>query len=321
MTTEKTPSKTISAFKGFDQNLQCRGFQYVEGETYTQDQPAVLCGTGFHAVIQPIDVLRYYPPATSVYHQVEVAEVDGPRADDDSKVSGRVIKIGAKISLPALIKAQVEFVFANSKPVKGATTKAANGQAGTGEANGAATASGRYGAATASGDSGAATASGDYGAATASGDYGAATASGDSGAATASGDYGAATASGRYGAATASGDSGAATASGDYGAATASGDYGAATASGDSGAATASGDSGAATASGDYGAATASGRKTVAVVTGRGGRAKGTLGNWIVLTERDSDWNILDIQSRKVDGEAIKADTFYALRGRKVVEA
>ncbi|WP_440708792.1 hypothetical protein, partial [Herbiconiux sp. YIM B11900] len=72
---------------------------------------------------------------------------------------------------------------------------------------------------------------------------------------------------------------------------------------------------------GRYGAATASGPKTVAVVTGWGGKAKATLGNWIVLTERDYDWNVLDIQSRKVDGETIKADTFYALRGGQVVEA
>ncbi|WP_440711809.1 DUF7666 domain-containing protein, partial [Herbiconiux sp. YIM B11900] len=142
-----TPTKTITAFKGFDQNLQCRGFQYVEGETYTQEGPAVLCGTGFHAVTQPIDVLRYYPPSRSIYHRVELAEVTGPRTgeNEDSKVAGRSIKIGASISLPALIKAQVEFVFANSHPVKGATTKAQNGQAGTDEVNGAATASGDSG--------------------------------------------------------------------------------------------------------------------------------------------------------------------------------
>ena len=195
----------MKAIKGFDKNLQCRGFQYQEGETYRLDHPAELCRTGFHAVLQPIDVLRYYPPSTSVYHEVELEDVVGPE-DEDSKIAGREIKIGARIELPALIKAQIEFVFKNAKkPAKGGTSKADHGLASAGTSNGAATASGWYGAATASGGSGAATASGGYGAATASGEYGAATASGGSGAATASGWYGAATASGGYGAATASG--------------------------------------------------------------------------------------------------------------------
>jgi hypothetical protein len=303
----------MKAFKGFDPDMKCRGMQYAEGETYTQDDAAKLCETGFHATLMPLHVLRYYPASKSVFHEVDVEEIDGPRDDEnDTKIAARVIKVGARLTLPALIQAQVDFVFANSKKVAGATSKKNNAQVGTDIANGAATASGDYGAATASGDSGAATASGRSGAATASGDSGAATASGDSGAATASGDYGAATASGDYGAATASGDSGAATASGDYGAATASGDYGAATASGRSGAATASGDSGAATASGDYGAATASGKD---------GRARGAIGNALFLTERDADWKIINVAAVIVDGKKILADTYYALRGGKVVPA
>jgi len=195
----------MKAYKGFNPDMTCRDFQYKEGETYTQDAAAWLCQTGFHAVLMPLDVLKYYAPGKgSVYHEVDVDDVDAKR-EEDTKVAGRVIKIGASLTLPALIQAQVDFVFANSKKVAGATSKAKNAQVGTDIANGAATASGDSGAATASGYSGAATASGYSGAATASGRYGAATASGY---------YAAATASGYSGAATASGDSGAATASG-----------------------------------------------------------------------------------------------------------
>jgi hypothetical protein len=45
------------------------------------------------------------------------------------------------------------------------------------------------------------------------------------------------------------------------------------------------------------------------------------LGCWLVLTERDDEGHILGVQAVKVDGESIKADTWYELRGGKVVEA
>ena len=141
---------------------------------------------------------------------------------------------------------------------------------------------------------------------------------GNRGAATA-GSYGAATA-GDCGAATA-GDRGAATA-GDCGAATA-GNRGAATA-GDCGAATA-GDCGAATA-GSYGAATARGKASVgenglAVARGNNVRVKGGLGAVLVIAEEnESDYDIKEWAAVLVDGETIKADTFYMLKNGEFVE-
>ena len=149
------------------------------------------------------------------------------------------------------------------------------------------------------------------------GDSGAATA-GDSGAATA-GDSGAATA-GNHGAATA-GDSGAATA-GDCGAATA-GYCGAATA-GDCGAATA-GNYGAATA-GDCGAATARGKALtgsngLSVARGKNVQVKGGIGAILVIAEeRDNTYDIVDWKAVVVDGEVVKADTWYRLENGELVE-
>ena len=133
---------------------------------------------------------------------------------------------------------------------------------------------------------------------------------------------------GDYGAATA-GDSGAATA-GDYGAATA-GDSGAATA-GDSGAATAgyrgaatAGDSGAATA-GDYGAATARGKAStgsngLSVARGKNVQVKGGIGAILVIAEeRDNTYDIVDWKAVVVDGEVVKADTWYRLENGELVE-
>ena len=125
---------------------------------------------------------------------------------------------------------------------------------------------------------------------------------------------------GSYGAATA-GYRGAATA-GDSGAATA-GSYGAATA-GDSGAATA-GNRGAATA-GSYGAATsrgssASGKNGLSVARGNNVRVKGCLGAVLVIAEEKSDsYEIKEWKAAVVDGEAIKPDTWYALKDGEFVE-
>ena len=117
------------------------------------------------------------------------------------------------------------------------------------------------------------------------------------------------------------GDYGAATA-GNCGAATA-GNYGAATA-GNCGAATA-GNRGAATA-GDCGAATARGKASVgenglAVARGNNVRVKGGLGAVLVIAEEnESDYDIKEWAAVLVDGETIKADTFYMLKNGEFVE-
>ena len=281
----------IKAYKAFDKDLSCRGFKYEVGKEYEETGYIKACEKGFHACPYPLDVFGYYAPAGSRFCEVEQSgKIDDSESD---KVCSSKIRIGAELDIRGLVKAAVSYVKerctneCNAEPGKPATA-------------------GNYGAATA-GNYGAATA-GDYGAATA-GDYGAATA-GDGGAATA-GDSGAATA-GNYGAATA----------GDYGAATA-GDYGAATA-GDGGAATA-GDYGAATA-GNYGAATARGKTStgsngLSVARGKNVQVKGGIGAILVIAEeRDDTYDIVDWKAVVVDGEVVKADTWYRLENGDLVE-
>ena len=125
---------------------------------------------------------------------------------------------------------------------------------------------------------------------------------------------------GNYGAATA-GYNGAATA-GDNGAATA-GNYGAATA-GEKGAATA-GEKGAATA-GENGAATSRGTVSVGdngcgLARGNGVKIKGGIGSVLVICEENkNNYDIASWKSVVVDGEKIKADTFYGLVNGEFVE-
>ena len=136
----------------------------------------------------------------------------------------------------------------------------------------------------------------------------------------ASGELGNAAASGELGNAAASGWSGNAAASGLRGNAAASGELGNAAASGTSGNAAASGLSGTATVTGRDGRASAIGGQCIAVAWGQDSLAKGTLGNWIVVSERDDSGDIVDAKLARVDGEAIRADTWYTLRRGEIVE-
>ena len=61
----------------------------------------------------------------------------------------------------------------------------------------------------------------------------------------------------------------------------------------------------------------------MAIATGYESKARGALGCWIVLSEWeeiDNEYHIVDVQSEKVDGEKIKADTFYRLIDGEFVE-
>ena len=280
----------LKAFKGFDKRLRCRGFQYEVGKEY-REPGALLCCKGFHACENPLDTFRYYPPTDSRYCEVEIDD-NGQRNSDDSKVCGEKIKIGAEIGLDGVIKAGAQFIF---ETCKGSAEDRASGVRGN------------------------AAASGMMGNAAASGMSGNAAASGESGNAAASGMRGNAAASGMRGNAAASGVSGNAAASGVRGNAAASGMRGNAAASGERGNAAASGAMGTATATGRDGRASAVGTQCIAVAWGEYSLAKGTLGNWIVVSKHASG-DIVDAKLARVDGEAIRADTWYTLRRGEIVE-
>ena len=65
--------KEVIAYKGMEFNMTCRNFQYEIGETYKTDK-AELCECGFHACLNPIDVLDYYPKyKASRYFKVKLS--------------------------------------------------------------------------------------------------------------------------------------------------------------------------------------------------------------------------------------------------------
>ena len=90
-----------------------------------------------------------------------------------------------------------------------------------------------------------------------------------------------------------------------------------ATNTGDRSAATNTGNQSAATNTGNRSAASVEGFESIAIVTGYDCKAKGSLGCWIVLTER-GEWDgntypIKCVKSFKVDGKKVKSNTWYKL--------
>ena len=244
----------IKGYKGFDNNLKCRGYQYEVGKTFECDGKIECCESGLHFCENPFDVFGYYPPSDSRYCSVE-GEGETSKDNGDSKVAVSRLHVSAEIGLTGLINAGVKFILDR---VKWEEDKSTN-----------------------------------------TGDRSAATNTGDRSAATNTGYQSAATNTGYQSAATNTGDRSAATNTGDRSAATNTGYQSAATNTG------------------YRSAASVEGKDSVAIVTGIEGKAKGSLGCWIVLTERGK-WNgetypIKEVKAFKVDGENIKENTYYRL--------
>nr|DAU47014.1 MAG TPA: conjugal transfer protein [Caudoviricetes sp.] len=278
----------MKVYKGTDKDMKCRGFQYKLGEAAVFDGEPHLCRAGLHACEQPIDVLNYYAPNESRYFEADAEEVTDERESDDSKIVAKKMTLKAEIGVPGLVKAQIEYVknqIGFEDAIKRANAEKENH---------------------------------------ATGDQGAASVTGYLGAASATGNRGAASATGNQGAASATGNRGAASATGNQGAASATGNRGAASATGNRGAASVTGDQGAASVTGYLGAASATGKAGVALAAGYECKAMGALGCAICCVER-GEWDgeahpIIAVKAMIVDGEKIKADTWYRLKNGEFVE-
>lgn len=134
----------LKTFKGFNRDMTCRGKKYEEGKVYVEEK-AVACNTGMHACEYPLDCFTFYPPGTSVYHEVEQSG-DISKKGNDSKVASTEMRIGARIGIRGLVRAAIEFTKSRT------TTNHTDPEKATAGNYGAATV-GDYGAATSRGSS------------------------------------------------------------------------------------------------------------------------------------------------------------------------
>jgi len=115
-------TKVVLAYKAFDKDLKCRGFQYEIGKTYEHAGKVLACESGFHACENPLDMWTYYPVTDSRFCVVELSgELN--REGQDSKIASGRITVKAEIGIPQIVTNAIEFVVDLVKDVKDTETE------------------------------------------------------------------------------------------------------------------------------------------------------------------------------------------------------
>ena len=291
----------IKSYKGFNQDMTCRGFQYEVGKEYKTSK-AECCQQGFHGCESPLEVLGYYF-LDDECRLTRFAEVEQSgklsREDGSTKVASTKIKINAELNLAGLIKAGVEWIKEKSALGKDEEDK---------DKDSAQIGSSGYSAQIGS-----------------SGDHAKIGSSGDSAQIGSSGDYAKIGSSGDSAQIGSSGDHAQIGSSGYYAKIGSSGDYAQIGSSGYSAQIGSSGYSAQIGSSGDSAQIGSSGEDSVIMCAGIESRVKAKKGSWITLAEwkydKDKKRNIpVCVKTEYVDGERIKADTWYMLNGGEFAE-
>ena len=136
----------IKAFKGFENNMQCRGYQFEVGKTYAHEGAVKACSSGFHSCEYPLDVFRYYAPANSVFAEVE-ARGQISRHDEDSKIASSSLTLIASMDLPEIINKAIEYTISKTNPAEGSSNSGYSGVASNSGDRGVASNSGKHGVA------------------------------------------------------------------------------------------------------------------------------------------------------------------------------
>ena len=283
----------IKSYKGFDKNLRCRDFQYKIGGIYEMDGEIKVCSRGFHACESPFDVFDYYTMIDSRFCEVEQ---DGNISKEDrrTKICSSKIKIKTELKLADMINLGIEWLKEITLPEKIKTSIKDNS-------------SGNYAQIGSSGDGAKIGSSGNNAQIGSSGNNAKIGSSGD-GAKIGSSGYDAKIGSSGYDAKI--GSSG-------YDAQIGS--------SGNNAQIGSSGNNAKIGSSGNNAKIDSTGKDCVIMCAGINSVAKASKGSWITLSE----WSYSEgkqryipicVKTEFVDGEKIKADTYYSLKGGVFVE-
>ena len=313
--------KVITSYKAFDKNMQCRNFQYEVGKEYEMDGEIKCCKQGFHACKSPLEVWDYYDMLSSRYAEVEQSgKID--KEENSTKVCSSHIKIKAELKLADIINIGVGWLKDITLPskVKAAGVLNDNGdrkkQIGSSGDSAKIGSSGGYAKIGSSGYSAQIGSSGGYAQIGSSG-YSAQIGS--------SGGYAKIGSSGDSAKIGSSGDSAQIGSSGDSAKIGSSGGYAQIGSSGGYAQIGSSGDSAQIGSSGYYAQIDSTGEDSVIMCAGNSSIAKAKVGSWITLAE----WKWSDekkhnvpvcVKTEYVDGENIKADTWYQLKNGKFIE-
>ena len=295
--------KKIIAYKGFDKDLKCRNFQYEVGKEYEMDGDIKCCERGFHACESPLEVFDHYDMLNSRFAKVEQSgEID--KEENSTKVCSSKIKVKAELKLADMINLGVEWIKELTSPTKVKIDDKLNDNGGYSAKIGSSGYSAQIGSSGYSAKIGSSGYSAKIGS---SGDSAQIGSSGYSAQIGSSGD------SAKIGS---SGYSAQIGSSGDSAQIGSSGDSAQIGSSGDSAQIGSSGDSAQIGSSGDSAKIESTGEHSVVMAAGHNSIVKAKIGSWITLAEwkkNDGVWVPICVKTEKVDGERIKADTFYKL--------
>lgn len=277
-------NKTIIAYKGFDKDLKCSDFQYEVGKEYelSEGEKPEICSKGFHACESPLEVLDYYflddKGNMSRFCVVEQSGEFSKRVNS-TKVASSKIRIKEEITFVDLIKSGIEWLNENTSSEKVVDDDAQIGS---------------------------------------SGDYSKIASSGDFAQIGSSGDFAKIGSTGDFAKIASIGGNVQIGSSGDRAQIGSSGDYAQIASSGDSTQIGSSGDYAQIASSGDFAQINSTGEASIIMCAGHNSRAKAKKGSWITLAEWHEDDSCKKIRPKcvkteYVDGERIKADTWYKL--------
>ena len=313
--------KVIKSYKAFDKDMKCRDFQYEVGKEYEMDGHIECCTRGFHACESPLEVFDHYDMLNSRFAEVEQSgTID--REEGSTKVCSSRIKIKAELKLADIINIGVEWLKDITSPSNVKADGALNDNGDRKEQIGS---SGDYAQIGSSGDYAQIGSSG-YSAKIGSSGY--STKIGSSGYSAkigSSGDYAKIGSSGDYAQIGSSGDYAKIGSSGDYAKIGSSGESAQIGSSGESAQIGSSGESAQICSSGDYAKIDSTGEDSVIMCAGNNSKAKAKIGSWITLAEwkwsnEKNRYVPVCVKTEYVDGEKIKADTWYKLENGKFVE-
>ena len=92
----------VIAYKGMESDMTCRDFKYEVGKSYKTDK-VELCKWGFHACLNPRDVLDYYSQSIkSRYFKVKLSGEITKCDEYDTKVAATEITILEEITIDEL---------------------------------------------------------------------------------------------------------------------------------------------------------------------------------------------------------------------------
>ena len=299
--TEKT--NKIAAYKGFDQDLKCRGFQFEIGKTYKHKGEVSVCNSGFHACENPLAVFEHYPP-TSRFAIVKCAGKIS-KGINDKKIACGELTVEAEIRLPELISEAVEWINSRVDLENKKISSTGDGSV--------ANNTGYYSMASNTGYYSAASNTGYQSVASNTGNWSVASNTGYQSVASNTGNWSVASNAGDQSVASNTGDQSVASNTGNLSVASNTGNRSAASNTGNESVASNTGNWSVASNTGYYSAAEVSGLQSIACALGAVSKAKAAAGGAIVCVYRNDDGDLIHIRSAKVGDDGIKADTWYML--------